>query len=350
MLPSRRAAACLLLVALLVSILSCRHGANAARPAPAAAAGLHRRPDGAAPLRSLKHLQGAGRGSRVAGLAELKRHLAWFGYLRPGAEHDDAFDDSMEAAVKQYQSRLGLPVTGRLDPATLGRITSPRCGVSDGGVPVVMSDTAASRFTFFDGEPRWTGPGPLLLTYSVSSAATAGYYLPPEAVRAAFRSAFAWWAKVIPVEFVEIDSYHEADIRVGFYEGDHGDGSPFDGEEGVVAHAYGPKDGRVHFNAAERWTLDADSETEAIDLESVAIHEIGHSSSPEAVMYPYINFGERKVELSVDDIEGVQLLYGSNPRFRHEQQDPSPSVSPGRSWLCSVSFVCAVLVMLVTHL
>ncbi|RLN27796.1 metalloendoproteinase 1-MMP-like [Panicum miliaceum] len=320
MLPWHRAAPCLLLVALLVGILSCRHVANAAGPPPAAAAGVHRHPDGAAPaLRSLKHLQGAGRSSRVVGLAELKRHLARFGYLRPGAEHDDAFDDHMEVAVKRYQSRLGLP-------------------------------------------PRWTGPGPLVLTYSVSSAATVGY-LPPEAVHAAFRSAFARWAKVIPVEFVEIDedddSYHEADIRVGFYEGDHGDGSPFDGEEGVVAHAYGPEDGRVHFDAAEHWTLDVDSETEGsvIDLESVATHEIGHtlglghSSSPEAVMYPYINFGERKVELSVDDIEGVQLLYGSNPRFRHDQPDPSPSVSPGRrNWLRSVSFVCVVLVMLVTHL
>ncbi|RLM99102.1 metalloendoproteinase 1-MMP-like [Panicum miliaceum] len=262
MLPWRRPAACLLLVALLVGILPCRHVANAALPTPAAAAGLHRHPDGAAPaLRSLKHLQGAGRGSRVAGLAELKRHMARFGYMRPGAEHDDAFDDHMEAAVKRY--------------------------------------------------------------------------LTPEAVRAAFRSAFARWANVIPVEFVEIDedySYHEADVRVGFYEGDHGDGSPFDGEEGVVAHAYAPEDGRLHLDAAEHWTLDVDSETEgsALDLESVATHEIGHtlglghSSSPEAVMYPYINLGERKVELSGDDIEGVQLLYGSNPRFRHEQHDPSP--------------------------
>jgi hypothetical protein len=186
----------------------------------------------------------------------------------------------MQAAVKWYQSRLGLPVTSRLDPATLGRITSPRCGVSDGRGAVVMSDSAASRFTFFDGEPRWTGPGPIVLTYSVSSAATVSY-LPPEAVRAAFRSAFARWAKVIPVEFVEIDedySYHEADVRVGFYEGDHGDGSPFDGEKGVVAHAYGPEDGRLHLDAAEHWTLDVDSETEgsALDLESVATRDRAH--------------------------------------------------------------------------
>jgi hypothetical protein len=30
-------------------------------------------------------------------------------------------------------------------------------------------------------------------------------------------------------------------------------------------------------------------------------------------MYPYIDFRERKVELTTDDVEGVQLLYGSDP-------------------------------------
>ncbi|RCV16909.1 hypothetical protein SETIT_3G176100v2 [Setaria italica] len=373
MFPWRRAAACLLLV-LLLGTLSCHH-VSTARPAPAAAAaGLHRHPNGAA-WRSSKHPRDAGRGSRVAGLAELKSNLARFGYMDPRAgPHDDAFDGRTEAAVKRYQSRLGLPVTGRLDAATLGRITSPRCVVGDGRVSVPMSDSKTSRFTFLDGEPRWTGPpGHLVLTYSISPTAVG--YLPPEAVRAAFRSAFARWAEVIPVEFVETDVYYnrQADIRVSFFEGDHGDGAPFDGEEGVVAHAYGPMDGRVHFDAAERWTVDVGSEaagSSTMDLESVATHEIGHilglghSSSPEAVMYPYIDAGERKVELSVDDIDGVQLLYGSNPLFsRHEQHapapprrsDPSPSPSassPGRgSRLAgSVSFVGVVLVMLVTHM
>jgi matrix metalloproteinase-20 (enamelysin) len=85
MLPWRQPAACLLLVALLVGILLCRHVANAALPTSAAAAGLHRHPDGAAPaLRSLKHLQGAGRGRRVVGVGELKRHMGRFGYMLLG--------------------------------------------------------------------------------------------------------------------------------------------------------------------------------------------------------------------------------------------------------------------------
>ncbi|XP_062179501.1 metalloendoproteinase 1-MMP-like [Phragmites australis] len=343
------AAACLLLV--LLGLLSCLQVATA-RPAPAAA--RPHPPDGAA-WRSFKHLLDARRGSRVAGLAELKKHLARFGYMHPRTEHDDAFDEHMEAAVKRYQSRLSLPVTGHLDPATLGRIMSPRCGVADGhGVSVSLSKSAVSQFTFLDGEPRWTRPDLLVLTYYISRRATVDY-LPQEDVRAAFRSAFARWARVIPVEFVETDDYYGADIRVGFYEGDHGDNDPFDGPQGVLAHAGGPNDGGLHLDAAEHWTVDLDADTAsmAIDLESVATHEIGHvlglehSSLPEAVMYPYIGERERKVELTDDDVEGVQLLYGSNPRFRHV-----PSVSPGRSsWLAgSVSLFCVVLVMLVTHM
>ncbi|KAF8727305.1 hypothetical protein HU200_018903 [Digitaria exilis] len=223
-----------------------------------------------------------------------------------------------------------------------------------------MSESTSGRFTFFEGEPRWTQADPLVLTYSISTSSEASVVddLPPEAVSAALRSAFARWARVIPVEFVEAeaDDYYGADIKVGFYVGDHGDGSPFDGKNGVVAHAYAPKDGRLHFDAAESWAVDVGSETPAswaMDLETVAVHEIGHilglghSSSPEAVMFPYIDIGERKVELSVDGIEGVQLLYGSNPLFSH----PSSSVRTGRGgWLAgSVSFVGAVLAMLVTH-
>ncbi|OEL17830.1 Metalloendoproteinase 1-MMP [Dichanthelium oligosanthes] len=327
---------------------------------------VHRQ-DGEA-WRSFQQLLDARRGSRVAGLAELKRYLARFGYM-PRAEHEatDAFDAHMEAAVRRYQTTLGLPVTGQLDSATLDRIMAPRCGVGDHGhgvTSVSLSRSQAgggvvSRFTFFKGEPRWTQPDPLVLTYAISATATVDY-LPAETVRSVFRRAFARWARVIPVGFVETDDYDAADVRVGFYMGSHGDGIPFDGPLGVLGHAFSPKNGRLHLDAAERWAVDMGTETahSAVDLESVATHEIGHvlglghSSSPKAVMYPSLSPREKKADLTVDDIEGVQWLYGPNPGFSLSslyQQDTS--MAPRSSWLAgSASLVCAVLIILVTQL
>ncbi|GMN20106.1 hypothetical protein TIFTF001_045282 [Ficus carica] len=53
-----------------------------------------------------------------------------------------------------------------------------------------------------------------------------------------------------------------------------------------------------------------------MDLESVAVHEIGHllgldhSNVPAASMYPTFIYGERKRGLNADDIQGIRALYG----------------------------------------
>jgi len=272
----------------------------------------------------------AERGSQLSGMSELKTYFHRFGYLsapRTAAPYNftDDFDSQFESAVVLYQTKLGISVTGKLDSDTISSIMAPRCGVRDNlrsSLPPPHKTHSTRHFAYFDGRPRWVRGSPMTLTYAFSPYDTIGL-LSEEEIRRAFEGAFSRWASVIPVNFVEVREYEEADIKVGFYRGDHGDGEPFDGVLGVLAHAFSPVNGRLHLDGEETWAVDFDREKSkvAVDLESVASQEIGHvlglahSSVKEAVMYPSLGPRTRKVDLKVDDVEGVQALYGSNPNF-----------------------------------
>ena len=54
------------------------------------------------------------------------------------------------------------------------------------------------------------------------------------------RSAFALWADETPLTFNEVSDPAQADILIGWAEGEHGDGDPFDGPGNVLAHASYP--------------------------------------------------------------------------------------------------------------
>lgn len=102
---------------------------------------------------------------------------------------------------------------------------------------------------------------------------------------------------------------------IGYFSGDHGDGYPFDGPRNVLAHAFPPSDGRMHFDAEENWSFQPRT-TDFYHIETVALHEIGHllglghTLVEEAVMYPSLRLHQFK-ELAEDDVDGINFLYPS---------------------------------------
>nr|KYP37190.1 Metalloendoproteinase 1 [Cajanus cajan] len=249
---------------------------------------------------AFRNFTGCHRGDNYDGLANLKSYFQRFGYIphAPPSNFSDDFDDALESAIKTYQKNFNLNVTGVLDDATLRQIVLPRCGVAD-----IINGTT----TMNAGRENQT---------------------------AVFAAAFARWAEVTSLRFRETASYFGADIRIGFFSGDHGDGEPFDGSLGTLAHAFSPTNGRFHLDAAEDWVVSGDvtrsALATAVDLESVAVHEIGHllglghSSVEEAVMFPTISSRRKKVVLAEDDITGIQFLYGSNPNYNGSSATSSP--------------------------
>lgn len=59
--------------------------------------------------------------------------------------------------------------------------------------------------------------------------------------------------------------HNELDINIEFAQPiiDHGDGFPFDGPSGTLAHAFYPQQGEIsgdsHFDEAETWTINSRS-------------------------------------------------------------------------------------------
>src|ERR1700752_797074 len=152
--------------------------------------------------------------------------------------------------------------------------------------------------------------------------------------REVVRQAFALWSQEAPLTFTEVTGQANADMVVGWASGDHGDGDPFDGPGDVLAHAsfpnpYDNSQVFLHFDDDERWV---NSDSDNVDLLTVAAHEIGHtlglahSSDPSALMYPSYSGPHRS--LGADDIEGVQSLYGVASAPPQAPESPPTNATP----------------------
>ena len=219
---------------------------------------------------------------------------------RPAASTSSGFDDATRDALRSCQRFLGVEPTGELSDHMLTLMSTSRCGVPD-----VFDFTIDGR--------RWNKRN---LTYALVEDSR-------QAARAEIlqllRNAFSQWAAAANLQFAESDDPDTADIIVRFSIREHGDGVPFDGPGGTLAHAFFPPPnggalaGDAHFDDEETWSTATPAPAGQTDLATVILHEIGHSlglghsSVQEAVMFPFYA-GQRR-QLHPDDIQGVQALY-----------------------------------------
>ncbi|WP_209403216.1 DUF6623 family protein [Pseudozobellia sp. WGM2] len=259
---------------------------------------------------------------------ELQKHLELFGYLNPndaafGAEQNrppqpeeaaleslktsfvepGKMDEATVTALKKYQEFHGLDVTGKLDKETLAELDQKRCGMPD-----------LAEFSTHGN--KWSTNS---LTYGFDNYTTDNG-LTQSKIHEAIAQAFAMWAAETPLSFRRINNSASADIRIKFVSGTHGDGSAFDGQGGVLAHAYYPPPnsgslaGDAHFDGDESWTINIPTGNGKVDLVTVAAHEFGHSLGLRhsnvngSLMFP--TYPGPKRYLHADDIAGIRTIYG----------------------------------------
>ena len=124
-------------------------------------------------------------------------------------------------------------------------------------------------------------------------------------------------------------SLGNVDLEVSYETYSHGDGDPFDGPGGTLAHAFYPRwGGDIHMDDSEEWTVGEDLGTNML---ATLTHEIGHSLGLEhssvagAVMTPFSSPYNSRFSLAQDDIEGVVALYG--PAKRKNPYPPIPALT-----------------------
>lgn len=228
-----------------------------------------------------------------------------FGYLEdePSSSYTN---NAIFNAVKEVQKFASIAQTGHIDNRTLSWMTAHRCGLPD----VIKNDKLVRYSTVGTGWQKHE------ITYFLTNLTSKieSYVIEEE-----FRRALNVWSPWGQLTFTRVYDAN-ADMVVLFATGYHGDEYPFDGEGGVLAHAFFPDlselGGDVHFDDDEKWVNDPQGSTDGVDFFSVAVHELGHalglahSDDISSVMYPVYKHVNPGGALNPNDILSIYQLYG----------------------------------------
>jgi len=229
--------------------------------------------------------------------------------------------DGLKKYIMEFQQFAGLNITGELDEITVKMMNMPRCGLKD-KVGMKMTNHTRSKRYALQGS-RWRVKD---LTYKISNYPTSND-LTRRDVDTEIKKALNVWAEHTDLSFTQKRS-GKVHIDISFLKGEHGDGDPFDGSGGTLAHAFFPVfGGDAHFDDSEQWTKGSFRGT---NLLQTAAHEFGHSlglshtDDNDALMAPFYRGFEVKPKLNEDDIKGIQALYGKKSGGKSPNKNSVP--------------------------
>ncbi len=219
------------------------------------------------------------------------------------------FDQRTSVALSEMQRFHGLKSTGVLDGPTRKLLSQARFDHH----PDIPLFAIAAAWDHTD------------LTYQFLNSSKK---LTADQGRDVIRRAFQTWQNRSKLTFREVKPEEKADLKVRWATWDHGDGYPFDGPWGILAHGFfppprGDNPGDLHIDDDEDWfdSSTCSPDRKEADLVTVAAHEIGHclgldhSRDQDALMYSYYRGPLRDkanpsfARLGDDDIQGIKALY-----------------------------------------
>ncbi|CAB4059170.1 MMP14 [Lepeophtheirus salmonis] len=228
--------------------------------------------------------------------------------------------DFLKDHIMDFQGFAGLNQTGELDPLTVEYMKMPRCGVKDKVGKGSYAKRRRRKRYVLQGS-RWRVRD---LTYKISKYPSSSR-LSRSQVDNDIAEALKVWSDYTELTFTQKES-GKVHIDIRFDRREHGDGDPFDGAGGTLAHAFFPVyGGDAHFDDDENWSSESLIGT---NLVQAAAHEFGHSlglshsKTHEALMAPFYRGYDPKLKLDGDDIKAIETLYGK----RKEKKTPPTTV------------------------